>query len=251
MSRTLFSRFLSNLSTRSLKARARKMRAKTISRRRTRKLLGIQPLEGRALMATFTVDLVTDENDGNFSPGDLSLREAVAQANANGAGEDTIQFATGLPNLTLTLGQLPITSAIVIDVAGKGIAAGPNSRHFDIAPGASLRLNRPVLGFGNVAGQGGSIFNRGTLTIDSGILHNNTASQGGAIFNGPGGVLSVDRLPSMTTLPPLTVLALSVCTVAPPQRSPTPPFTTIEPLSLEVRSTSMVRPWSSGIQPFQ
>ena len=49
-----------------------------------------------------------------------------------------------------------------MNVAAKGILAGANSRHFDVAPGASLRLNNAVLAFGNVAGQGGSIFNRGT-----------------------------------------------------------------------------------------
>jgi fibronectin-binding autotransporter adhesin len=64
-------------------------------------------------MATLTVNIAADTvaNDGK-----LSLREAVAQANAT-AGADTIRFASGLEGKTLTLtgGELVLTRDLTID----------------------------------------------------------------------------------------------------------------------------------------
>src|SRR5262245_21114891 len=70
-------------------------------------------------MATFTVTTLIDENDAGAtvaSPGGagLSLREALALANANGtATNDTINFNAGLSGgaLLLTSGQLAITTS--------------------------------------------------------------------------------------------------------------------------------------------
>ena len=53
-------------------------------------------------MATFTVNTTADVVDGNFTQ--LSLREAVRQANAT-ATADTIVFARALEGKTLVLAQ--------------------------------------------------------------------------------------------------------------------------------------------------
>src|SRR5262249_7221006 len=57
--------------------------------------------------ASFVVDSALDENDGDFSPGDFSLREAIGLANAT-TGADTITFdptAFATPQtITLTSG---------------------------------------------------------------------------------------------------------------------------------------------------
>ncbi|MFO1037745.1 MAG: hypothetical protein U1E45_12930 [Geminicoccaceae bacterium] len=67
-------------------------------------------------MATFTVTTAADVV--NASDGKLSLREAVAQANAT-AGADTIVFSSAIESagatLTLSQGELAVTSDITID----------------------------------------------------------------------------------------------------------------------------------------
>ncbi len=52
----------------------------------------------------YLVDTLVDESDGNYSPGDLSLREAIQLSNST-AGAEQINFASGLSgtiNLTST-----------------------------------------------------------------------------------------------------------------------------------------------------
>ena len=65
-------------------------------------------------MATFTVTTVNDTV--NAGDGVLSLREAVAQANASAAA-DTIVFANGIEGQTLVLtnGELVVTKDLTID----------------------------------------------------------------------------------------------------------------------------------------
>src|SRR5262249_30743794 len=63
-------------------------------RRPSRFRSGLEVPEDRAVPAVLTVNTLVDENNG-FSVGNVSLREAITQANAQ-AGDDTIQFAAGL-----------------------------------------------------------------------------------------------------------------------------------------------------------
>jgi CSLREA domain-containing protein len=63
-------------------------------------------------MANFVVDTLADAIDGNTSAGDLSLREAIALANAN-PGADTITFAGAIGGQTIVLNnQLSITTDV-------------------------------------------------------------------------------------------------------------------------------------------
>ena len=71
---------------------------------------------------TFVVDTLADENDGDLSPGDFSLREAIDFANTR-AGHDTIEFspaltAGGPATILLTHGELAITDAVTINGPG-------------------------------------------------------------------------------------------------------------------------------------
>ena len=81
-------------------------------------------------MAYLTVTTQADVVD----PGDgqLSLREAVAQANAS-ASADTIVFATNIEGLTLTLslGELLVTQDLTIDGDrdNNGIAVSIDGNH--------------------------------------------------------------------------------------------------------------------------
>src|SRR5262249_35640826 len=58
--------------------------------------------------------------DSNYGPGQLSLREALALTNTAQTGTSTISFAASLSNTTITLtaGELPVNSSLVIDGAG-------------------------------------------------------------------------------------------------------------------------------------
>ena len=53
---------------------------------------------------TFAVDTVIDENDGDYSAGNFSLREAVGLANGS-IGFETITFAAALDAGTILLGM--------------------------------------------------------------------------------------------------------------------------------------------------
>ncbi|MEM1277713.1 MAG: CSLREA domain-containing protein, partial [Pseudomonadota bacterium] len=66
-------------------------------------------------MAIFTVTTLTDESVENAT---LSLREAVALANAT-AGDDEIVFASGLQGtLSLTGGEIAVTDGVTISGTG-------------------------------------------------------------------------------------------------------------------------------------
>ena len=78
------------------------------------------------------VDTIADESDGNYSAGDLSLREALGLANGS-IGNNTITFAPSLTStqtaqISLTLGGLFITDPLTLTGPGADrlkIAANP------------------------------------------------------------------------------------------------------------------------------
>jgi hypothetical protein len=180
------------------------------SRRRRRLGLsaqGIEWLEDRALLATFVVDNIIDESDGNLATGDLSLREAIETANAQ-AGADTITFdpsvfVTGTV-VHLTLGELAITDAVTITGPGQfvmKIDAGGDSRVFNIDDGdenneADVELSGMMLTGGNAtdgvgggatpADRGGGISSRENLTVVNSTISGNMAqAAGGLVLYGP------------------------------------------------------------------
>jgi hypothetical protein len=68
------------------------------------------------------VDTLADESDGNYSPGDLSLREALGLANGS-VGSNTITFAPSLTSaqpaqISLVFGGLAITDAVTLTGPG-------------------------------------------------------------------------------------------------------------------------------------
>jgi predicted outer membrane repeat protein len=162
------------------------------------------------------VDTLTDESDGNYALGDLSLREAVLLANTY-ASLDTIQFSTALTagspaTILLTIGELSITDSTIIEGPGANLLT---LRAFDPTPGAKNGDGRRILNIdnGNAAtaidvsirgltltggdvgnsGSGGGIRNMETLSVtDSAITGNATsdppfqseAGGGGGIYNG-------------------------------------------------------------------
>ena len=170
--------------------------------------ISVEPLEDRRLLAVFTVTTTDDELDPNPLTDlmDVSLREAIAEANKDNA-PDTINFATsGTINLEAALGQLSITNPVTIsDVSQDAIRitvdADNNSRVFDVTAAAGdvtfekIRIQDGETSTDGQAGAGAGIrfLSTGTLTvIDSELLDNETInndSKGGAIFSDSGDVV--------------------------------------------------------------
>jgi hypothetical protein len=157
----------------------------------------LEALESRWLPSTLTVTTTADSGPG-------SLRADVAAAQSG----DTIAFAPGLAGQTvfLTSGELVINKRLTIQGPGAPqapvtISGGGFSRVFEI-DGATTNLTLSNLNLtggnglagnasvaGALDGQGGAIWNGGTLTLSACTLSNNTTAhgalnaQGGAIYN--------------------------------------------------------------------
>lgn len=149
------------------------------------------------------VDIAIDENDFNYSPGDLSLREALAIANGNAGVIDTISFGAALNGATivLTLGELPITDGVTVTGLGANLLTvdatgndatpianeGNGSRVFNIDDGAAgtfstVQISGLKLIGGDVTGAGGAILSRENLTLTAVTLDaNHATTQGGGI----------------------------------------------------------------------
>ena len=151
------------------------------------------------------VDTLEDEDDGDFSLGDRSLREALTRINEGG----TIIFAPGLNNgsttdgvITLSLGELVIDKSLTIigDLDGDDsthditVDADGNSRVFRINDGVSRRestvsIDGLVITGGVVSGddfqdrRGGGIRNSESLNLTNSTILGNSADDGGGIAN--------------------------------------------------------------------
>jgi hypothetical protein len=188
--------------------------------------LAIESLEDRTLLATFTVDILTDEADGGSGGNGTSLRDAILQANA-APGLDTIIVPAGTHTLSLaggtypgtgdanaSLGDLDITESVNIvgaDRATTIIDADMIDRIFDIH-GTSTVATISVLTVRNgqstsdggptdVENEGGGIHVRTTmldtsfpmLFLDNVIVEDSTSQDdGGGIYN-QGGTVNINN----------------------------------------------------------
>jgi CSLREA domain-containing protein len=165
-----------------------------------------------AATITATTITVTTEADNTTIDGQCTLREAIANANADsavspdctaGSGADTIDFDAGAtpPTITLdpALGALAPRGTVTIDGGGQVTLSGGDQ--IQILDANSLGVDLTVVGltfvhgFVSQSGLGGAIDSRdGSLTIhDSVFAHNNTTgvdAVGGAVGQN-GGSLTV------------------------------------------------------------
>ncbi len=158
------------------------------------------------------VDTLVDESDGDYSLGDLSLREAILLTNTY-PSLDTIQFAPALAGGTilLTLGELTITdNASIIGLGADQLTLraydptpdlknGDGSRVFNIDDGNANLLDVSITGVtltgGDVIGGfqfgGGAILSKEDVTVSECTIRGNSVSKvgggsdadGGGIFN--------------------------------------------------------------------
>ncbi len=172
-------------------------------------------LEAQTL--ALVVDNLGDTSDGDYSTGNLTLREAVEVANANpnpGIVDDTILFSVLLSGDTILLEEeLLVTDSVTINAAtlplGLTVDAQHTSRLFNVHDGeeatitADLNLNGLTLTRGQTtlldlpitlpAGGGGIRFvSTGTLTLTDTVLSDSrtdgSSLDGGAIMTESGNV---------------------------------------------------------------
>lgn len=126
----------------------------------------LEHMEERRLLATFVVDSLGTTDDGDYSPGNLTLIEAVNLANASGTADEIIISDT-LAGQTLNLpAELTITGITTL--------RGPTTGTFTISGQNTTRLF--VIDNGNA---GTSI----PVVFENLILTNANATNGGAIVS--------------------------------------------------------------------
>ncbi|QDS86600.1 hypothetical protein EC9_07720 [Rosistilla ulvae] len=145
------------------------------------------------LPKNFVVDLATDEDDGNVTAGDVSLREALQLA-GNAGVASIVTFDPALAGVELILTEGPLVPAGEVTLAGLGadktIISGNNVQQImTIAEDVSVTLQDLALINGATAPNsfmgGAAIDNNGALRIERTWLNNNNADgNGGAIANG-------------------------------------------------------------------
>ena len=159
------------------------------------------PFAGALIVST-----ATDVVDGDYSFGELSLREAVIAANQR-AGSDSITFSSVISNqqIKLELGELLISDDVSIQglgssetvIVARDIAtAADNSRLIHVTPdGGDVTLDGLTLAAGKVgSGEngGGILFeSMGTLTVSNAVISGNEAESqsGGGIYSSGGAVV--------------------------------------------------------------
>jgi hypothetical protein len=131
--------------------------------------------------SSLTVDTLIDENDGDLSPGDVSLREAIAAVTEGG----TVTFDPSLNNGTIVLdeGELVINKSLTLDAEDKNITIDTNqqSRVFLIDDGTSILKDITIDGLtitDGFAQEGGGIWARENLTLKNSTITGNN----GGIF---------------------------------------------------------------------
>ena len=156
---------------------------------------------------SLVVDTLKDESDGDYSSGDLSLREATELARGSVLTAESITFAAALTSggpatIMLTLGELAITDALsiigpgasqlTIDARGNdptpGMKNGDGSRVFNIGDNDNeMQFDVSISGLTLTGGDvgdfdgGGAIRNLENLTVSSSTISGNAA------LNGSGG----------------------------------------------------------------
>ena len=151
------------------------------------------------------VSILEDENDGDFSTGDLSLREAIALANEN-EGADTITFDSSLSGGTITFDEsnqreLIVNDSVAIEGLGEDNLTLDGGFIFTLQADVNLSIDGLNLTGGKINSFGNftltnstisqtirpadsslanyAIISRGTATIaDSSITDNNGAGFG-------------------------------------------------------------------------
>ncbi len=132
--------------------------------------------------SSLVVDSLADGNDGNYCPGQNTLREAIANASPG----NTITFDAGISGGTITLdgSHLSLTQTLSIKANVPITVSGNNaSRVFRIESGAAITLTNLTIRDGAGVNNGGGIYSLGNLRLESStIISNSVITSGGGIY---------------------------------------------------------------------
>lgn len=199
--------------------------------------------------ATFTVDNVGSQDDGDpsapggndsvcdISPGvagaHCTLRAAIQEANDT-LGSDTIQFASGITSITLTLPLPSITTPMIIDgvnasATGSRVNINGNNTNgsFDFAPGAqgSTLKNLVIRNFNDhgvaVAGHGYTIENNYIGVLPTGLGVSRNTGDGvnvTGVAGPPANIPSLGLPSSLTNIATITADLIAAFSTIPPNR---------------------------------
>ncbi len=150
---------------------------------------------------TLTVTKAADTNDGDCSPSDCSLREAIAAAQSG----NSIQFASPLFDTAQTIsinGQLFIDKNLTINGRGanlltvRNVAAASGTSRVFLITGGTVNLDGMTITGGNLTAGvaanvcgantpcGGGINNSGNLTITGSVISGNSVNAFSAVSGG-------------------------------------------------------------------
>ena len=178
---------------------------------RSRDRRGIRPivtlLEERFLLSTLNLT-VTTLSDPSGPNGTLSLRQAINAANADTTDSQmNIGFTPGLQGtIDLTTALPNLANNISINGNGEPLtvqrdAAAPDFSVFTVNSGETVSLSgitiaggnaTTTMGLGDVSGEGGGVYNAGSLTVTDSVFSNNSANIGPN--NGGGGIYNAGSL---------------------------------------------------------
>ncbi|MEL7500230.1 MAG: choice-of-anchor Q domain-containing protein, partial [Planctomycetota bacterium] len=157
----------------------------------------IGAFESQIFAGDLLVSTTADAVDGDFSDGQLSLREAVNTANAR-PGADVITFASDLSGVPIVLDGEELVLSDEVTIIGLGadhitIDANRDSRVFRVTNGTTAEIQSVTITGGNAnrnpqthfsAAIGGGILNEGgILTVRDSRVTANVSARGAGIFN--------------------------------------------------------------------
>jgi hypothetical protein len=155
----------------------------------------LMALEDRRLMSVYQVT-----NNANSGTGSLPFEISLANANA---GANTIEFASNLSGLTITLAsdagsELELTNTsgtqtITGPAGGVTIDASGNNRVFQVGASVTASISGLTIADGDVSGSGGGLYNKGNVTLTNVTVSSSTASgNGGGLYDG--GVMTLTNV---------------------------------------------------------
>ncbi len=127
-------------------------------------------LNAASALSTIVVSTLTDEDDGNYNDGDLSLREALYLASTSSSDKPIIGFESSLVGGTITLEDgLTIDSSVEIRGPGANALAIDGQLGWTVFTITSSSLDVAIRGLTIKRGYGGfagGIDSKGNLTLD-------------------------------------------------------------------------------------
>ncbi|WP_182866004.1 choice-of-anchor Q domain-containing protein [Stieleria mannarensis] len=144
-------------------------------------------------MNVFEVDTLDSLDDGNVSPGNLSLREAIRLSNQS-LGFDLITFSPDLAGGTIFAIQNGFTITDDVSIVGLGsdqmtLSGNDQVRVFEVNWNVDAVIGDVTITDGRVigsGGRGGGIYSQGNLQLLRSVVRDSVAPTGGGIYQAQG-----------------------------------------------------------------